>query len=69
MAGKPKQLNYQELTDELDKIIARIQDEKTSIDDALELYERGVSITKMLEQYLATAQNRLIKISKAQQEE
>jgi exodeoxyribonuclease VII small subunit len=68
MAAKPKQINYQALTEELDQIIAKIQDETTSIDDALDLYERGVGITKLLEEYLASAQNRLIKISKIQKE-
>lgn len=68
MAAKPKQINYQELTEELDRIIAKIQDETTAIDDALDLYERGVSITKSLEEYLSSAQNRLEKISQVTKE-
>lgn len=58
-----KSINYQALTEELDLIIAKLQDQQTSIETAIELYERGVVITNDLRKYLATSKNRLKKIS------
>lgn len=54
---------YQQLTLELDDIMAQLQDEATSIDQSLQLYERGVKITKQLSDYLTKAQNKLTKIN------
>ena len=42
-------INYQELSNELDSIIDKLQDDTTSIEESLKLYERGVTITKGLE--------------------
>lgn len=60
MAKKP--IDYLKLSAELDVIIAKLQDEETNIDEALELYEKGVTIASDLQEYLKTAENRLRKI-------
>ncbi len=60
---KTKQLDYQVLSMELEGIVATLQAESTSIEEALKLYERGVVIVKELDDYLKHAKNRLNKIS------
>ena len=63
MTSKKESFNYQSLTSELDAIVVKLQDETTSIDLALELYERGIVITKQLSSYLTMAENKLSKIA------
>lgn len=57
-----EKIDYDHLTTELEEIVAKLQDETTSIDEALKLYEKGKEITSKLETYLKTAKNKLIKI-------
>lgn len=54
--------SYEELTKELEAIVVKLQDEATSIDEALSLYEKGKAITTKLEQYLQSAKNKLVSI-------
>ncbi len=63
MAANNKPLDYMALSQELDGIMAKLQSEATSIEDALSLYERGVVIVKDMDEYLKQAKNRLNKIS------
>lgn len=55
-------VDYEKLTRELEEIVAKLQDDATSIDEALKLYEKGKEITSKLEEYLKTAKNKLLKI-------
>lgn len=48
-----KEQSYQELKQELDTILARMQHEDTDIDEALELHKQGEALLKLLEAYLA----------------
>lgn len=59
------QINYQQLSDELDDILTTLQDKELDIDQATKLYERGNEIAKKLEQYLKTAENKISKIKDA----
>ena len=61
MANK-KASNYTELNRQLDDIVLKLQDERTSIDESLELYAKGMEIITELEQYLKTAENTIKKI-------
>ena len=54
--------NYKSLNTELDDILLRLQSEDIDIDEAVKLYERGIAITKELEAYLKTAENKVAKI-------
>ena len=54
--------NYKSLNTELDDILLRLQSEDIDIDEAVKLYERGIAITKELEAYLKTAENKVTKI-------
>lgn len=58
-----KNIDYQELSTELDTIVAKLQSEDVGVDDALKLYERGTVITKELEKYLKDAENTVKKVS------
>ncbi len=64
-----KQIDYQKLSTELDSIISKLQAEETNLDEALELYERGVTITNHLQEYLKVAENKLHKIVEANEED
>lgn len=56
-----KETNYQALNQELAEILQKLQTEDLSVDAAISLYERGTVITKELEKYLKTAENRITK--------
>lgn len=56
-------LDYQSLSAELESIIAKLQDERTSIDESLKLYEQANKLVSDLSQYLASAENRLNSIT------
>ncbi len=55
-------INYHELSSELDQILSRLQSEEVALDEAVQLYERGIAITKLLERYLRQAENKVQKI-------
>ena len=60
-----KEINYQELSSELDTILAQLQTDDVDIDKAIKLYERGIEISKQLETYLKTAQNKVTKLKQS----
>lgn len=60
-----KEVDYQALNTELTEILAKLQSEDLSVDEALKGYERGIAITKELEKYLKTAENKVAKIRSA----
>lgn len=57
-----KEIDYQELSSELDSVLVRLQSDDLAIDEAFKLYERGLEITKRLETYLKQAENKITKI-------
>jgi len=59
---KNKANEYNSLKQELDELIIKLQDDDTSIDQSLELYQRGVEITRRLSDYLHKAENKLSQI-------
>lgn len=60
MAGK--KTDYKSLSTELDDILARLQSAELNVDEAVDLYERGMKIAKELEAYLKEAENKVTKI-------
>jgi exodeoxyribonuclease VII small subunit len=56
------EINYRELSSELDTIVAQLEDSDIDVDEALKRYERGMEIVDKLEAYLKTAQNEVKKI-------
>lgn len=54
-----KKVDYQEMNDELQTILDKLQSGELSIDEAMPAYERGLTLVKELETYLKSAQNRV----------
>lgn len=52
-----KKLNYQKLRDELDEILASLQDSSLDIDEAVKQHKRATEIIAQLEEYLREAEN------------
>lgn len=57
-----KEIDYAALNQELDTVIAKLQSTQLDVHDAIALYERGMQITKDLEHYLKSAENKIAKI-------
>lgn len=55
-------IDYKKLSTQLDEILAKLQGEDLDIDQALELYEKGMAITSDLQAYLKQAENKVSKI-------
>lgn len=60
--------DYTTLSTELDTILAKLQDPAIDVEEAVDLYERGMKLIVRLEKHLAQAENKLtrIKLSKAE---
>jgi exodeoxyribonuclease VII small subunit len=57
-----KKVDYRQLNDELDGILARLQSGELNIDEAVPAYERGIQLVKELEAYLQTAENKITEL-------
>lgn len=55
-------VSYTQLSEELDEILAALQNNELDIDQATKLYEQGTKITAKLELYLKSAENKVTKI-------
>lgn len=58
------ELNYRQMSEELDKILDSLQGANIDIDEAVKYYERGMALVKKLENYLHGAENRISTIKK-----
>ena len=57
-----KEINYRQLSAELDELLHELESTDIDIDDALQKYQRGMEIVEQLEKYLKTAENKVKKI-------
>lgn len=57
-----KNIDYKTLNAELDELMTQLQSDDLDVDEALKLYERGMTITKQLESYLKKAENTIQKV-------
>jgi exodeoxyribonuclease VII small subunit len=55
-----KKLDYRTLSDELDSLLATLQRSDIHVDEAMKLYEQGLSLIKQLEERLEQAENELV---------
>jgi exodeoxyribonuclease VII small subunit len=53
------EINYEALKAELDAILADLQRDDLDVDTALRSYQRGLELTRQLETYLKTAENKV----------
>jgi exodeoxyribonuclease VII small subunit len=54
-----KTVTYQELQEQLDAVLARLQAPDIQVDDAVRLYEEGLKLADALETHLKQAENRI----------
>ena len=59
-----KQISYQQLSVELDEVLASLQSGDLSVEEAIKNYERGMEIVQSLQAYLKESQNKVEKIKK-----
>ena len=59
------EFNYQLKSAELEAIIAKLQNEQTSIDDSLKFYNYAKQLVKELSEYLLSAKNQLNSLNDA----
>ncbi len=57
-----KEIDYRELTQELDSLVDKLQTGELSVDEAVPAYERGMALVKQLETYLQSAENRISEV-------
>lgn len=51
--------SYQELSDRLEAVLAKLQAADVSVDDAVALYEEGLKLIAVLERQLKQAENKI----------
>jgi exodeoxyribonuclease VII small subunit len=61
IAKKPAP-SYETLKAELDTLMLELQREDLDVDVALKHYQRGLELVRQLEQYLETAENKVIEL-------
>jgi len=61
-ASKKITIDYVTLKAELDSVMFELQREDLDVDTALSYYERGLELVRQLEQYLQTAENRVVQL-------
>lgn len=59
-----KTVKFEDKMDELKNIVSKLDDSKTSLDDAIKLYEKGLEISKDLQSQLKTFESKINSISK-----
>ena len=57
-----KQADYKTLKQELNTVLESLQSDETDIDTALQGYEKGLLLIGQLEDYLKTAENKIISL-------
>lgn len=61
----PKDINYRQLSQQLDEILDNLQSGNLDIDEAIKKYEQGMAIVQQLQTYLKDAENKVTKIKKS----
>lgn len=56
--------SYQELSSELDSVLAELQDPNVQVDEAVTLYDRGTKLIAQLENRLKQTESKLTKLKK-----
>lgn len=58
-----QEFDYRGLSDELEAIVLALQEDDIDVDVAMQKYERGLELIKLLEKYLQTAENKIQKLN------
>lgn len=62
MTQKESSKTYQELSSELDHVLASLQQPDIAVDEAVKLYEQGMKLAHELEKHITKAENTLQKV-------
>lgn len=54
--------NYQDLSEKLDAVLAKLQAPDVHVDEAVKLYEEGLKLIAVLEKHLKQAENKIEKL-------
>ena len=57
--SKEKSFNFESEMEELEKIVAQLEEENSSLEQSLDLYEKGVKIAEKLRKHLDDAEQRI----------
>lgn len=57
-----RETNFEDAMEKLDKIVERLESEKTGLEEAMKLYEEGARLVKTCEKKLSEAEAKLEKI-------
>lgn len=58
---------FEKMMDELNDITAKLESGKMSLSESMELFERGVSLTKNAQELLENAKQKIVKITSEQE--
>ncbi len=58
---------FEKMMDELNDITAKLESGKMSLSESMELFERGVSLTKNAQAILESAKQKIVKITSDQE--
>lgn len=59
MAKKIEELTYEEARDELQQVVAQLEQQNVSLEASMELWERGEALAKICEEWLSGARKKL----------
>lgn len=59
-----ERLSFEDALQKLQRIVSKLEDENTSLDDSIALYEEGLKLSKMCSEKLETARLRIEQIDK-----
>jgi exodeoxyribonuclease VII small subunit len=62
---KKAEPNYQEISEQLEVVLARLQQPDIQVDDAVRLYQEGLALADALEKHLQLAENTITKLKAA----
>ena len=67
--SKKKSLNFESTLSEIEKIIESLEEGNLSLEDSIEAYEKGISLTKACQKMLSDAELKIKKLSSKEGED
>ena len=67
--SKKKSLNFESTLNEIEKIIESLEEGNLSLEDSIEAYEKGISLTKACQKMLSDAELKIKKLSSKEGED
>ncbi|WP_430534666.1 exodeoxyribonuclease VII small subunit [Listeria rocourtiae] len=64
-----KKISYEDAMKELEGIVQMLEEGNVSLEDSLDMYQRGIELTKLCQEKLAAAEDKLAKVVTESDEE